>query len=78
MQLQKLDPIFNMGVDVMRQAFNLEPKYRVTILTREEWNRGPETRPEVQGLLWYTDPERRRGLVLGSMGDHWEEGSVSL
>jgi hypothetical protein len=78
MRLQRLDPIFNMGVDVMRPAFNLEPKYRITVLTREEWNRGPGTPPEVQGLVWYTDPERQRGLVLGSMGNHWEEGSVSL
>jgi hypothetical protein len=40
MQLQKLDPMFNMGVDVMRPAFNLEPKYRITMQTREKWNRG--------------------------------------
>jgi hypothetical protein len=30
-----------MGVDVMRPAFNLEPKCTVIVLTREEWNRGP-------------------------------------
>ena len=30
MRLQQSDPIFNMGVDVMRPAFNFEPKYRVT------------------------------------------------
>ena len=46
--------------------------------TREEWNRGPATPPEVRGLLWYADPERRRGLVLGSMSNYWEEGSLSL
>jgi hypothetical protein len=28
-QLQQTEPIFNMGVDVMRPASNLEPKYRV-------------------------------------------------
>ena len=67
-----------MGVDVMRPVFNLQPKYRVTMLNREEWNRGPGTPPEVQVLLWYTDPERQRALVLGSMGSHWEEGSISL
>ena len=39
MRLQRMDPIFNMGVDVMRSAFNLEPKYSVTMLTREEWTR---------------------------------------
>jgi hypothetical protein len=30
-QLQQSDPIFNRGVDVMRPAFNFEPKYRITI-----------------------------------------------
>jgi ribonuclease HI len=44
-----------MGGDIMRPAFNLEPKYRVTVLTREEWNRGPGTPPEVQELIGYTD-----------------------
>ena len=36
MQLQRSDPIFNMEVDAMRPAFNLEPKYRVTMFIREE------------------------------------------
>jgi hypothetical protein len=44
-----------MGVDVMRAVLNLEPKYRVTILTREEWTRGPGTTPAVKGLVWFTD-----------------------
>ena len=35
-RLQQPDPIFSMGVDVMRPAFNLEPIYRVTMLTRED------------------------------------------
>jgi hypothetical protein len=48
--LQKSDHIFNMGVGVMRPTFNLEPKYRVTMLTREEWIRGPGTPPVVKGL----------------------------
>ena len=30
-RLQQSDPIFNMGVDVMRPAFNLEPNYRATM-----------------------------------------------
>ena len=29
----------------MRPAFNPEPKYRVTMLTREEWTRGTESPP---------------------------------
>jgi len=55
MQLQKSDPIFNMGVDVMKPLFNLELKYRVIMLTREEWTRGPGTPPVVKGLIWFTD-----------------------
>jgi hypothetical protein len=35
-RLQNSDPIFNMWVDVMRPVFNLEPKYRVSMLTRVE------------------------------------------
>jgi hypothetical protein len=55
MQLQQSDPILNMGVDVMRPAFNLKLKYRVTMLTREEGTRGPGTPPVVKGLVWFTD-----------------------
>jgi len=58
MRLQRSDPILNMEVDVMRPAFNLEPKYRVTMFTREEWTRGPGTPPVVKGLLWFTDESR--------------------
>jgi hypothetical protein len=45
MQLQQSDPIFNTGVDVMRPAFNPEPKYGVTILTREDWTNGTGAPP---------------------------------
>jgi hypothetical protein len=58
LRLQRSDPIFNLGVDVMRPAFNFEPKYRVTMLTREEWTRGPGTPSEVKGLVWFTDESR--------------------
>jgi hypothetical protein len=44
-----------MRVDFMKPVFNLEPKYRVTMLAREEWTRGPGTPPMVKGLVWYTD-----------------------
>jgi hypothetical protein len=47
-----------MGVGVMRPTFNLEPKYRVTMLTREEWIRGPGT-PVVKGLVWFTYGSRK-------------------
>ena len=30
-RLQKSDPKFNTGIDVMKPVFKLEPKYRVTI-----------------------------------------------
>jgi len=46
-----------MGVDVTKPIFNLEPKYRVTMLTREEWTRGLGT-PAVKGLVWVTDGSR--------------------
>jgi len=34
----------------MRSAYNFEPKYRVTMLTRGEWTRGTRTSPVVSGL----------------------------
>jgi hypothetical protein len=40
-----------MGVDVMRPAFNLEPQYRDTTLTRKEWTRGPGNTPVFEGLV---------------------------
>jgi hypothetical protein len=57
-QLQKSDPIFNMGVDVLKPVSDLEPKYRITLLTREEWTRGPRTPPAVKWLIWFTDGSR--------------------
>jgi hypothetical protein len=50
-----------MGVDVMRPVFNSVPKFRVTLLTREEWIRGLGTPPAVKGLIWYTDRSRMLG-----------------
>jgi hypothetical protein len=47
-----------MGVDIMRLVYNLEPKYRVTMLAREEWTMGPGTPPVVKGLVWFTDGSR--------------------
>jgi hypothetical protein len=47
-----------MGVDVMRPVFNLEPKYRVTALNREEWTRETGTPPTVKGLVWLSDGSR--------------------
>jgi hypothetical protein len=47
-----------MRVDVMKPVFNLEPKLRVTMLTREEWTCGPGTPLAVKGLVWFTDGSR--------------------
>ena len=41
-RLQQSDPIFNMEVEFMRPTFNLESKYRVTMLTREDGLEAPE------------------------------------
>jgi hypothetical protein len=60
MWLQQSDPIFNMGVDAMRPAFNFEPKYRVTMLTREDWTIGTGTAPVVKGLVWFTDGSKMK------------------
>jgi len=53
-RLQQLYPVFSMGLDTMRPTYNLERKYRVTILNRENWTRGSGAPPEVKGLIWYT------------------------
>jgi hypothetical protein len=50
-----------MGVDVMKPGYNLEPKYRVTVLTREDWTKGTGTPHAVKGLVWFTDGSKRRG-----------------
>ena len=49
MQLQKWDPLFNMEVNVIRPAFNFEPKYGVTKLIREEWTTGPGILLQLRG-----------------------------
>jgi ribonuclease HI len=49
-----------MGVDVMRPAFNLDPKYKVTTLTREDWTKGTGAPPVVKGLVWFTDGSKMR------------------
>ena len=67
-RLQQSDPILNIGV-VMRPAFNLEPKYRVTMLTREDWTLGSGPPLEIKGLVWYTDGSRmKEGTWAGVMG----------
>jgi len=69
MQLQQSDPIFNRGVDVMRPAFNLEPQYRVIMLTREDWTKATGAPPAIKGLVWFTDGSNmREGTGAGVYG----------
>jgi hypothetical protein len=69
MRLQQSDPIFYMGIDVMRSAFNFEPKYRVTILTREDWTETTGAPAAVKGFVWFTDgPKTREGTGAGVYG----------
>ena len=42
----------------MKPVFNLEAKYWVTVLTREEWTRSPGTPSVATGLVWFTDGSR--------------------
>jgi len=56
-RLQQSDPIFNMGIDVIRSAFNFEPK------NREEWTRGTGTPPVIKGLVWFTGGSRMSVLI---------------
>jgi len=60
MWLQQSDPVFNMGVDVMRPEFNLQPQYRVIMLTREDMTTVSGALPAVKGLVWFTDGSRMR------------------
>jgi hypothetical protein len=48
-----------MGVDVMRAAINFEPKYRVAMLTGEEWTKVTGT-PTVKGIVWFTDGSKMK------------------
>jgi len=68
-RLQQSDPVYNMGLDAMRPTYNIEPKYRVTMLTRENWTRGLGAPPEVKGLIWFTDGSKmKEGTGAGVFG----------
>jgi hypothetical protein len=60
-RLQQSNPIFNMRWDVMVLAYNFEPKYWVTVLTRVDWTTGTGTPSTVNGHVWFTDGSRMRG-----------------
>ena len=69
MRLQQSDPIFNVGVDIMRPANNFEPQYRVIMLTREDWTKATGAPPAVKGLVWFTDGSKmREGTGAGVYG----------
>jgi hypothetical protein len=58
-----------MGVDIMKPVFNLGPKCRVIMLTREEWTRSPGTPPVAKGLVCFTDGSRTKdGTGAGIFG----------
>jgi len=62
-----------MGVDVMRPAYNFEPQYRATMLTREDWTNATGAPPAVKGLVWFTDGSKMRegigaGVCVQSVG----------
>ena len=70
LRLQQSDPSFSMGVDAMRPIYNFEPRFRVTVLTREDWAKADGSPPAVKGLVWFTDGSRMRGGPgLESMGN---------
>ena len=50
----------------MRPEFNFKPKYRVTMLPREEWTKETGTPPVVKGLICFTDGSRmKKGTEAG-------------
>ena len=50
----------------MRPAFNFEPKYRVIMLTREDWTKGTGIPPVVTGLIWFTVGSKTKGGGTGA------------
>jgi hypothetical protein len=64
----------------MKPVLNLEPKYRVTMLTREEWTRGLGTPPAVKGIIWFTYGSRTaEGTKAGVYGQSADRRlSISL
>jgi hypothetical protein len=64
----------------LKPAYNFEPKYKFTILTREDWTNGPWPPPVFKGLVWYTDGSRMQDgrIAAGLYGQSEVEGSVFL
>jgi hypothetical protein len=55
-----------MRVNFKKLVYSLEPKYRVTMLAREEWTRSPRTPPVVKGVYGQSV---NRGLII-PLGKH--------
>jgi hypothetical protein len=66
-RLHQSDPVFNVKVDVMRPAYNFEPKYSVALLSREDWTTGTGT-PIVKGHVCFTDGFRLEGGTGPGLG----------
>jgi hypothetical protein len=66
-----------MGVDVLRTAFDFEPKYRVHLLTREDWTKGIGAPPVVKELFWFTDGSKmREGTAIGVYGQSGKKAQL--
>jgi len=64
----------------MKPVFNLNPKYKVTMLTREEWTRRHGTLTAAKGFIWSTDGFRSvEGIRAGLCGQSADRKlSISL
>jgi len=59
-----------MRVDVMKTAFNLEPQYRVTMLTTEVWITATGASLAIKGLVWLKVWSRMRERI--GAGVYWQ------
>jgi ribonuclease HI len=78
MRPQRLEPGFNVGIDVMMPTFGPEPKYRVTVLTGEKWTRGPRTSSVFKGFVWFTDGSGRTEGIGAGVGGQYVGRSLSI
>jgi hypothetical protein len=66
-----------MRADVIRPAYNFEPKYTVELLSRKDWTIGMGTPPLLRGRSGsQMGPGRRGGPGLGYRGILMKEGSA--
>jgi hypothetical protein len=67
-----------MRVDVMRPAYNFEPKYRFMLLAREDWTTGTGTPPIAKGHVWFTDGFRMEGRTGAGVCGQSDRRKLSL